>query len=593
MLNSRPLTGRTSSFLARRTLPYWLLVALVSGAFLAATLAPYRVDVDTGFQLRSLQQWVRGESPNPATVRLPDPQDLSRDRLVWCTWWPPGFPFLLAPLAAAGASLAVTLRVMCFLFFLTGGIGWLRIADRFYLRPRVRLLYAMSIAAYAVTVGGAATLPWADVLGFAAAPWLVALALRGEEEASPLWLLAAGLALGCSYWLKYTLFLMAIPLAGWLGLRLLLRAGDPWPRRAGGLAALTLGFALPVAALFVLNFEHSDGLTSSLSGNRSSWVKDGPQDVGLVPLSLGVAAAPGLALFQNHLWITHLVYFSDAHLPFLKRLDTTGRLRLKSLLGLPATAALLWGLALGLKAPERSALPSLALTVTAGFYLILAVVSLLVGYNYLANEPRFGVVILPLLQAPALAGWLAWLSAGTTGRLRRVAAVFVVALFFGTPLLFAATEFAKHQLLQRLAAPNTAGPTGLYIPEISPRSVPEVQAAVAATLRSPRDLVVLAGPLGWGSPLMMWLDFPWRTLPETTFFDPLGAGYRDAANLRSATPLRSSGPLRVVLVGSRSLLPGGELDRLRARFPQAHTWQAAPVPAHSNLVLWVSDLEVP
>jgi len=577
--------------LTSRISPFLVLVALVSGAFLAATLAPYRVDVDTGFQLRSLQQWVRGESPNPATVRLPDPNDLSRDRLVWCTWWPPGFPFLLAPLAAAGASLAMTLRVMCFLFFLTGGIGWLRLADRFFLSPPMRmarLLYAVSIAAYAVTVGGAATLPWADVLGFAAAPWLMALALRGEEEASPFWLLAAGLALGCSYWLKYTLFLMAIPLAGWLGLRLLLRAGDPWTWRASRLAALTLGFALPVAALFALNFEHSDGLTSSLSGNRSSWVKDGPQDVGLVPLSLGAAAAPGLALFQNHLWITHLVYFSDARLPFLKRLDTTGRLRLKSLLGLPATAALFWGLALGLKAPERSALPSLALTVTGGFYLILAVVSLLVGYIYLANEPRFGVVILPLLQAPALAGWL---SAVTAGRLRRVAVVLVVALFFTTPLLFAATEFAKHQLLLRLAAPYTAGPNGLYIPEISPRSVPEVQAAINATLRSPHDLVVLAGPLGWGSPLMMWLDFPWRTLPETTFFDPLSAGYRDTANLRSMTPLRSSGPLRVVLVGSKSLLPGGELDRLRARFPQAHAWQAAPVPAHSNLVLWFSDLE--
>ncbi|HEX4965341.1 MAG TPA: hypothetical protein VF173_31315 [Thermoanaerobaculia bacterium] len=580
MLNSRRLTSRISPFL--------LLVALVSGAFLAATLVPYRVDVDTGFQLRSLEQWVRGESPNPATLRLPDPRDLSRDRLVWSTWWPPGFPFVLAPLAAAGVSLAVTLRVTCFLFFLTGGIGWLRLADRFPLAPAVRLLYALSIAAYSVTVGGAATLPWADVLGFAFAPWLVLLALRGEEEASALWLLATGLALGSSYWLKYTLFLMALPLAGWLGLRLLLRRGDPWTRRAGRLAALALGFALPVAALFLVNYEHSDGLTSSVSGNRSAWVKDGPQDAGLPSLALGLAAAPGLTLFQNHLWITHLVYFSDAHLPFLKRLGTTGRLRLKSLLGLPATAALLWGLSLGLRSPERSALPSLALTVTAGFFLILTAVSLLVGYNYLANEPRLGVVILPLLQAPALAGWL---SSRTAGGLRRVAAVFVVALFFGTPLLFAATEFAKHQLLQRLAASYTAGFTGLYIPEISPRSVPEVQAAVNATLRSPRDLVVLAGPLGWGSPLMMWLDFPWRTLPETTFFDPLGAGYRDAANLRSATPLRASGPLRVIVVGAKSLLPGGELDRLRARFPQAHTWQAAPVPAHSNLVLWWSDLE--
>ncbi|HEV7784624.1 MAG TPA: hypothetical protein VGQ28_04750, partial [Thermoanaerobaculia bacterium] len=81
--------------------------------------------------------------------------------------------------------------------------------------------------------------------------------------------------------------------------------------------------------------------------------------------------------------------------------------------------------------------------------------------------------------------------------------------------------------------------------------------------------------------------------PETTFFDPLGASYRDAANLRSKSLLTSSQPLRVVLVIAKSLLTGGELHRLQARFPQARTWRAAPAPVHSNVVLWLSDLEVP
>jgi hypothetical protein len=593
MLDSLPLTRRTTPLFSERSQPYWLLLALIGVAFLAATLAPYRVDVDSGFQLRSLQQWARGESPNPGTLRLPDPQDLSRDALVWSTWWPPGFPFLYSPLAAAGLSLAATLRITSFLLCLAGSLGWLRLADLFALPRTARLLYAVSLAAYEVTIGGAATLPWADVLTYAFAPWLAALALRqGEGETSPLRLLLAGLALGCSYWLKYTLFVMALPLAGWLAWRVAFGAGGPWMSRAGRLAALALGFALPVAALLAVDFQHAESLAASASGSRSDLVLEQDQDAGVFPLALGAAAAPGLALFQNHVWISHVVYFSDSWLPFFRRFGTIGRLRLKSLLGIPATAALLWGLALGLRGRRRGALPSLALTVTGGFYLLLTAISLVIGYNYLANEPRFGVAVLPLVQAPALAGWLAGCAASAS-RSRRVGSALCLAFFFGAPLFFVAADLGKHQIASRRSVPYTAATTGLFMPEISPRNVPEVQAAVAATLRSPRDVVVLAGPVGWGSPLMMWLEFPWRTLPETTFFDPLGARYRDAANLRSQSLLTSSRPLRVVLVVAKSLLSGGELPRLRARFPQARTWRAAPAPDHSNVVIWFSDLEVP
>ncbi|MBW8873587.1 MAG: hypothetical protein JF614_01370 [Acidobacteria bacterium] len=572
--------------------PYWLLLALAGGAFLVATLAPYRVDVDTGFQLRSLQQWVRGESPNPGTLRLPDPHDLSRDALVWSTWWPPGFPFLYSPLAATGLSLAAALRITSFLLCLAGSLGWLRLTELFALPRTARLLYAVSLAAYAGTIGGAATLSSADVLSYAFAPWLVALVLRQGGETSPLRLVLTGLALGSSYWLKYTLFVMALPLAGWLAWRVGLGGGGPWTSRASRLAALALGLALPVAALLAIDLRHSESLSASASGSRSDWVSDQPQDIGLLPATLGLAAAPGLALFQNHVWITHLVYFSDSRLPFLRNLGNAHRLRVKSLLGIPITAALVWGLALGLRGRARGALPSLALTVTAGFYLLLAIVSMAIGYNYLANEPRFGVAILPLVQAPALAGWLAGCGPSAS-RGRRAASALLLAACFGAPLLFVTADFAKNQIADRRTAPYTAAATGLFMPEISPRSVPEVQAAVAAVLRSPRDIVVLAGPLGWGSPLMMWLDFPWRTLPETTFLGPLGTGYRDAANLRSSGPLTVSRPLRVVLVVAKSLLAGGELPRLQARFPQARTWQAAPAPVHSNVVLWFSDLEVP
>ncbi len=66
----------------RRWSPHLLVLALAVLAFLAGAAVPYRVDTDTAFQLESVRQWTRGDSPSPGMLRLPDPGDLSRDELV-------------------------------------------------------------------------------------------------------------------------------------------------------------------------------------------------------------------------------------------------------------------------------------------------------------------------------------------------------------------------------------------------------------------------------------------------------------------------------------------------------------------------------
>src|SRR4051812_290721 len=91
----------------------------------------------------------------------------------------------------------------------------------------------------------------------------------------------------------------------------------------------------------------------------------------------------------------------------------------------------------------------------------------------------------------------------------------------------------------------------------------------------------------------MELAPPSRDLPVGTFPAPLGGRYLDPAELRGRQPLRSSRPLRVVIVASRELVRGGWLPRIESRFPQARLWRAAPVPDHSNVEIWLSDLEGP
>ncbi len=581
---------RSKSALSGRFAPYAIVLALTLGAFLAATLVSYRIDTDTGFQLRSLQQWTRGESPNPGTLRLPDPRDLSRDDRVWSSWWPPGFPLVYAPLVAAGLPLAAALRITSFLLFLAGSLGWLRLADRLAPSRPVRLLYALSLVGYAVTLGGAASLRSADILAFAAAPWLIALTLRlGAARASALQFLLGGFALGLSYWLKYSLFLAVLPLGAWLAFRVARSAQASRPARVLRLAVLALGFALPVAGLIALNLTQSEGLVDSAAGNRSISRPEDLQSVRAFPMAVALAGAPGLGFFQNHMWITYLVYFSDARFPFLHGLAPPDRLLLVSLLGIPGTAALVWGLV-----RERRRKPgdiaSLALAATAGFYLILTVVSLVIRYNYLANEPRLAVGLMPFTQCLALSGWLSPGDRPTSWGARGAVILLLVTLF-AAPLAFCAANFLKNDLGDRLDPPYVASATGLFMPEISPRNAPDVEARVAAALRSPRDVVVLAGPPGWGSSFMMWLELPQRTLPVSTWDLPLGTRYLDAAELRGTRPLVSSQDLRVVLVLSHSLPEEVWLPRLQARFPQARSWQRVPMPAHAAVAVWRGDLE--
>ncbi|HEY4572913.1 MAG TPA: hypothetical protein VIJ26_03090, partial [Thermoanaerobaculia bacterium] len=509
----------------RRWSPYLLVLVLSSAAFLAAAAVPYRVDTDTAFQLGSVVQWTQGISPAPGMLRLPDPVDLSRDRQVWSTWWPPGFPLVYAPLAAV-LPLAAALRVTSFLFFLAGTFGWLLLMDRLEPPQWLRLLLALALLGYMVTIGGAASLRSADLLAYAAGPWLAALALRLRERASPLFL--GGIAFGLSYWLRYSLFLAVLPLALFAG----------WPllrgRRLARLAALCLGFLLPVAALFLLNLRLSESLKETATGARSTWTVDDPNAFRPARVALSLAGAPGLGLFQNDLWATHLTYFSDAHLPFLRSLGDDDRPMLKSLLGIPGTALLAWALLRQRRRPGPQA--DLAALAAAGFYLILAAVSLLVGYDYLAKETRFAAGLLPLAYPFVL---------GTALAPGKRLPALLTAFLLGAPLAFAAAEFAKRDLHDRLPLRRSAAETGLLTPELSPRSVPEVRAAVAAARLSPHDLVVVAGPPGWGSSYVMALDLPFRTLPVGTFSAPLGRLYLDPAELRGRQPLRSSRPLRV------------------------------------------------
>ena len=169
-----------------------------------------------------------------------------------------------------------------------------------------------------------------------------------------------------SYWLKYTLFLIALPLAAWLAAYLLWQG---WRDRRAWLRVALLGFglALPIAALVAVNAWQSRSLSESATGARSLWKAEDLRSARPLPVALGVAGAPGLALFQSHLSIRHLFFFSDGRLRFLRPLDGYERLLLVSLAGLPGTALLLWAVAACWRRRFETLRP-LAVTAACGFY---------------------------------------------------------------------------------------------------------------------------------------------------------------------------------------------------------------------------------
>ena len=582
----------------QRFLPWLVLLVLTAAAFLLGFQVPYQVDRDVAFQLKSLDQWRRGDSPTPVTLSLPDPQDLSRSSLLWSRWWQPGFPWLYCPLAATGLPLAAALRLTSLLLFLAGCAGFLHLATRAELPGWARVLYAVSLAGYGLTLGGATSLRSVDVLTFAAGPWLALLALRqGEGEPRPGRLVLSGLALGATYWVRYALFLTALPLLAWMILRIVKAGSGPGRRRSqpGSLAALGFGFLLPIAVLLALELRADDAPAVAAAQDAVEAAGNAPFSH-LPFLALSIAGGPGLGLFQNDHWLTHLTFFSDSRIPFFRSLGDTGRLTAKVLLGIPATLALAWTLA---RARRRlSPLAGFALFVTVCFVLELAVVSLVFGYNYLAYEPRRAAGFLPLVQAIVLGEWLAGLRGAPQlqPRLRdRAASALALTVFFAVPLAFVAAHFLRNEIGDRLALHYTASPTGLWMPEISQQNVPEVQAAVTSALRSSGDVVVLAGSERWRgySAFVPWLELPQRSFPVAPFSSPLGTRYSAAASLSSSVPFHSGRPLRLVLVLDRMLADDGTLPRLQARFPQARSWTAIPVPAHSGVAVYCSDLQMP
>jgi hypothetical protein len=367
----------------------WLLLALLTLA------APQGLHFfDPVLPLRAMLQWQDGLSPNWNTLLRVDPADLTRDQTEWLGWWAPGTSLLLLPGLAAGFAPGHLLRALALAAILVGSLGWTRWFARQPL-PRVFLF------------GFAISIPWirydssnlfrysAEALAFAAAPWAFnALADRFNRTdwRRPLSLALLGLALGFTYWLKFSLFLTVLAAVGaifiWRWRQL-----PPAVNRFADLRSFALfGACLGLAPLGWQLFDRLHGGVTPLAAPRAlAW--------SLEHLLFAIAN-PALAL-------------ADAFGPFFFVFVHPGLLGLggKSLgtvawLGLPGGVLLIALLARAVRRRFNSAEVALAAFSVAGMTLLLAGLWIFADVDHMPRHvAQVSLAALPIALAEACAVW--------------------------------------------------------------------------------------------------------------------------------------------------------------------------------------------
>lgn len=294
------------------------IVLTVALALVIALMArvPQGIHPDQASQLRAVQQYVAGRSPTVNTVVEPDLRDLSHDRAIWIMSRPPAPQLLAYPLIAADLSPGLAVRILAILCLIIGSAGWLRWFERFDM-PRALHLGVAAALPFLHEASNSLFVFSQDVLSYAAAPWILLLALSFRRRGA----IIVGCALGLTYVIKYSMLFLGLGALAWLWSR----RRTPW---------LLLGCAVPLAALSALNAHFGPAINSftaqagfyprwgslvALLANPALAVADGEGlirtvlQTGSQFLPAYIALAPGLGF----LWL--VAY--GARLPVVRALD--------------------------------------------------------------------------------------------------------------------------------------------------------------------------------------------------------------------------------------------------------------------------------
>lgn len=473
-----------------------------------------------------------------------------------------------------------------------GAIGWVWVVSVLRLKGRWSVVGIVLAALYCLRAGSDTLLGAGDQVVYAAAPWLLAAAMRvaermryGPKRGLVRQTTLLCFALGCMYWLKYSGVFMSV--AVFLAVLLEHWRAPVRPRLAAALGLLSLygaAFFLPIVGLEIYDVRRSgaDMVDAAIQSNvspprtftrfrllveegaystgtalfstepgadRVAGVFDGGRDLGAPDVYGWLVRLPGLLLFPVLLYV-----FKDYSPPLVRNLAFL-------LIAVPF----------------------------AGF----PVLSFIAGPHFTFAMGRCCEPFWILLELLAL------LYLSQTGKPARPAGICLAVLVFIQMLLFLwmpAMALGEGWYLARRPA-YRAGAANLWAVDLSRWGSREIDAAVKSQIRSPEDIIVPAVYSNRSFGMDTWLEFAGnRLLPLTTFTAPLRETHgAHGADYNSAEPFHSSRAVRVILVASDTFSQPSfraGVDRIKSRFRQARSWTRAASPADPDkrVEIWVGEV---
>jgi len=505
---------------------------------------------DPAQQMKTTLQFVAGASPAPNDWVRPDYDDLSRDVEEPLVVWAPGTALAFVPLVRAGLTPAASARVVAALALVAGAAGWARWCAAFDLPDAIVFVIALGVG-WLRFASNALFLYNAEILAFAAAPWVLVAALaadRVEGARRPGATALVGLAAGALYVVKYSATFVTAGVLAWMAWRGARRQG-PLVRRFAPVAIAAVASAIPVIALSAWNRSHGGAanLMFATFGIHWSWsylahaiAAPALTAADLTSLLSYVLMHPVHGVTQNPSWLTAI--------------------------GLPGGVLLAW---FALR-PRVDGPPADLARAVLGVSLVAMLVVWTLS-TVVSIEPRHlasaGFAMLPLAIVEGRARWSA--SPRWTRALIAGAGVCFVAAPFAYGVVSVAAKAARYPAAYR------TGPSRIYNPLLAQQDAASVAAAL--NLDSPRgdDVWYLVEPL-------TNLDLAGRAIVRNADFIPVDALRRDR--------FRTSRRMRV-----RALLPprfevNGKAAAIRASFPQAARWSRSTI-AGAEYDLWTAVLE--
>jgi hypothetical protein len=518
-----------------------LIVALLVVFGLLARV-PQSVHPDQAAQLRALQQYVAGRSPSLNTVIEPDLRDLSRDRAIWIVSRPPGPQLAAYVWRAAGFSLGTAVRIVAILCLIAGTVGWFRWYGQFDMPKSVRYGVAAALP-FLHQASNSLYLFTQDTLSFAAAPWILLLALwlarRRDTASLGAWCIV-GLALGSTYVIKYSLFFLGFGAAVWLATR-------SRPHRAR-LVALAIGCAIPIAALSVLNARFGPAV-NSVTAQAGFYPRWGSLVALIADPALAVGDGEGL----------------------IRTILQTGAQYVPAYIGAPVGVAFLWLIAVGVRTPAARSLDAarLGVAVFVATLVFMAAVWTFSEFAADAGARHFVPASLAVIPVAAFGAMDLWRHRqwpvraiiGCTG-----AAIVVVPLLYGALGLVAKAR--------RAPSAYRLGPSGLFNLQLAPwPGAPDDLASIE------RRLVDQFGP----TTDLWYCDDP------ATPLDLPGRVYGDVDERYLAARFQTSVPLRVTALIQRKDEAHGGGAAIRGQFQGAGPWTQTVIPG-AEVNVWTTVL---